>query len=222
MNALGDAFEHAAVADARRALPWWRSSLFARGHFSAQPVHGDVRLYAGQQFAGGEGLDQVVVGAGFQALDSASSPARAESMTMGMAAVGGSDRSARSSAKPSRRGIITSVRTRSGGCCHGLTRGPVCAVGDRRHARSAAASRRWTYSRMSPLSSASRMRARLSRASLRSSEDDPALLGEISDERPASAAGSPAASAAPPPHKRAAPRPLAPGLSRALDRPAGR
>ena len=45
----------------------------------------------------------------------ASSPARADSMITGIARVRSSARSAASRPKPSSRGIITSVRTRSGG-----------------------------------------------------------------------------------------------------------
>ena len=72
-------------------------------------------MHARQQLAGRERLDQVVVGAGLEPLDRASSPARAESIITGTSVVAGSARSAASSPKPSRSGIITSVSTRSGG-----------------------------------------------------------------------------------------------------------
>ena len=76
----------------------------------AQQLHLDAR----QQLARRERLDQVVVGAGLQPLERASSPARADSIMTGMSRVASSARSARSSPKPSSSGIITSVSTRSG------------------------------------------------------------------------------------------------------------
>ena len=94
---------------------------------SAHAVELEVRADAGQQLAVREGLDEVVVGAGLEALDRGLVPARAESMTTGMCAVDGSARRARSSPKPSSTGIMTSVSTRSGGSgpVRGQAVGPV-------------------------------------------------------------------------------------------------
>ena len=100
------------VSAARCARPQARSVGLAR---AAGPAAGGV-AHARQQLAGGERLDQVVVGAGLEPLDARLlAGARRQQDRPGRRAVAASARSARSSPKPSRLGIITSVRTRSGG-----------------------------------------------------------------------------------------------------------
>ena len=68
-----------------------------------------------QELLGYEGLDKIVIRPGFQPLNSTFLAGTAESMMTGRLAVAGSARSAAIKPSPSRRGIITSVRIRSGG-----------------------------------------------------------------------------------------------------------
>ena len=72
---------------------------------------------AGQQLARAERLHQVVVGAGLEAVDARllAGPRR-ERRSPGMRRSAASARIVRSSSRPSRRGIITSASSRSGGC----------------------------------------------------------------------------------------------------------
>ena len=91
----------------------------------AEPRHLEVRLDAGQQLAGAERLDQVVVGAGLHALDPAllAGAGRQQDDRHARACVGvGAQRASRP--KPSSRGIMTSVSTRSGGFARASPRAP--------------------------------------------------------------------------------------------------
>ena len=75
----------------------------------------DVRRDVSQQLAGAERLDQVVVGSRRQSFQLwLSSSARAESRMIGNVLVRGSARRRAASPVPSRRGIMTSLKTRSG------------------------------------------------------------------------------------------------------------
>ena len=81
-----------------------------------QPGHLQVGRHPGQQLPGAERLDQVVVGPGLHPLDPALlAGAGRQHDDRHVRACAGSARSSRSSPNPSSRGIITSVRTRSGG-----------------------------------------------------------------------------------------------------------
>ena len=86
-----------------------------------------------------------------------SSPARAESRTTGVSRIAGSSRTARSSPKPSSPGIMMSVTTSAGGRARRATSAapPSATASTSQRDRS----RRVTYSRMSALSSATRMRS---------------------------------------------------------------
>ena len=109
-----------------------RSSAIASQlrHVDAQSRELEVRADARHELACRERLDQVVVGACFEPFDRALGPARAETSTIGTLLVRGSARRSRSSSKPSSRGIITSLRTRSGGDSP-RSRQRLLAVGDR-------------------------------------------------------------------------------------------
>ena len=81
----------------------------------AQPGQLHVGPDPGQQLGGGERLDQVVVGAGLQALDGRllPGPGRQQQHRHGGGARVGAQRGRPAAARPG-RGIITSLMTRSG------------------------------------------------------------------------------------------------------------
>ena len=143
------------------SLAWLAASASARASRSRATASrrsrasSQVRVDAGEQLARRERLDQVVVGAGLEALDARLlAGARREQDHRERRASRGSARSARSRPKPSSPGIITSVRTRSGGArARRLERGARRRRPPRR--RSAGRAGGATYSRMSALSSAS-------------------------------------------------------------------
>ena len=84
--------------------------------FAAQAGHGEVGADPGQQLAGRERLGQIVVGAGVDAFDPGLLAGTGRQQDhRAVAQSWGSARSARSRPNPSRRGIITSDSTRSGG-----------------------------------------------------------------------------------------------------------
>ena len=74
-----------------------------------------MRPDARDEFSGAERLYEIIIGSRLRPSTRASSPARAESMINGRVRVRSSSRSRLSKPKPSRRGIITSAKTRSGG-----------------------------------------------------------------------------------------------------------
>ena len=92
-----------------------RSSRSRRGGIATHLRQLEVGRDAGQQLAGAERLGEVVVGPRLQPLDPRLLARPGRRSRIGIAAVAGSARSSRSRPKPSSIGIITSVRTRSGG-----------------------------------------------------------------------------------------------------------
>ncbi len=126
-------------------------------HLSRRGGGGEIGGDPHEQVTRRKRLDDVVVRADPRPLVASSSPARAESMMIGMLRSSGSARSARTSPKPSRRGIMTFAQ-------HERRPEPPDAR-ERGHTPSATVStaqrspsRRETYARMSALSSAKRMR----------------------------------------------------------------
>jgi hypothetical protein len=105
-----------------------------------------------------ERLDDVVIRPACAPSTRASTPARAESKTTGVDFVSSRARSSRSSPKPSRLGIITSLNTRSGFVVIAISSAarPSDTVST---CQPCARNRRATYSRMSALSSARSTRA---------------------------------------------------------------
>ena len=118
---LADAEVGVDQVDADRRLPQERLELVAPVAqrllgVAPQPRQLELRRHAGEQLAGAERLDQVLVGAGAEPLDARllAGPRR-EQDDRDRRGVAASARIAAIRPKPSRPGIITSASTRSGG-----------------------------------------------------------------------------------------------------------
>ena len=106
-----------AAASAFGSRTAWRSRVAARA----------CAAHARHQLARGERLDQVVVGAGRQPLDARLlAGARRQHDDRDVRGAGVARAAPRSSPKPSRPGIITSVSTRSGGARRATLPAPAC------------------------------------------------------------------------------------------------